>query len=391
MKKPHLSPEFIDRHALDIINALQKQKFTSYLVGGCVRDLLLGHQPKDYDIVTMAPPEKVQRIVRPSFIIGRRFRLVLVKRGGQQFEVSTFRSLNYSSEDDPNIVDENIYGEPREDALRRDFTINGLFYDPIEDKIIDFTEGMKDIKAHVVRMIGEPALRIEQDPIRSLRALRFAHKIHFSLDPELRLAIKDKAHLLLQAVLPRVREEILKVLRLSKAPAALWEAYDLDILKNILPDLHELLCDHDHAEHFFHLLGQGLQALTDPQDPVQLYSVFMYSYVAARNPSWVDSLSTQWDDKTQIFMRQQLGMHRVETEIFTQSIQLLKQLIKHPSPMTLKTRHREHLASNRALYMALIMARAYHYLFDSEIQEWTQLILSAPPQKDSRRSSKNSI
>ncbi|MBY0385496.1 hypothetical protein K2X05_10100, partial [bacterium] len=139
--KLSLDTNLIDPQALDIIQHLQRKNFTTYLVGGCVRDLLVGLKPKDFDIVTMALPEQVQKIIRPSHLIGRRFRLVLVRRYGQQFEISTFRALNYQNEDSPETIDENIYGEPREDALRRDFTINGLFYDPSDKQIIDHTEG----------------------------------------------------------------------------------------------------------------------------------------------------------------------------------------------------------------------------------------------------------
>lgn len=396
MLKPRLSAEFIDRNAIDIINALQEHNFTTYLVGGCVRDLLLGIQPKDFDIVTMAPPEKVQRLVRPSYIIGRRFRLVLVKRHGQQFEVSTFRSANYLNEDSDEI-DENIYGEPKEDALRRDFTINGLFYDPIKQEIIDYTDGLRDIEAKVVRMIGDPALRIEQDPIRSLRALRFSHKTDFSLDSDLRRTIKDKSHLLAQAVLPRVREEILKILRLDHPATVLWEAYDLDLLKNMLPELHDLMTDDDMGSSFCHLLNQGMEAITDPLDSYQLYTILLYSYLASRDPEWHTNLSTNFDERTDKFIRQQLGMHRVETEIFAQAVQLLKQLIKQPSPQGLKARHRDHVAGNRALYLALILADAYHYLYHSEIDEWAELLRTAKPnpppegQKDYRRRPKNRI
>jgi poly(A) polymerase len=377
--KLELDANLIDPEALNIIEHLQRKNFTTYLVGGCVRDLLVGIKPKDFDIVTMALPEQVQKIIRPSFLIGRRFRLVLVRRYGQQFEVSTFRSLNYLNEESPDLVDENIYGEPKEDALRRDFTINGLFYDPTQKQIIDFTEGLNDIRARVVRMIGDPKLRIEQDPIRILRALRFAHKIGFSLEPNLRQAMFDGAPLLSKAVLPRVREDLLKILRLDDPSRALLEAYDLQILKSILPSVHAILEDPVKAKMFLHYLDQGFELMRGAAEAVALYAVFMYAFLAAHNEAWTQSLSARIDEKLDAFMRLELGMHRVESELFTQALNLVKQLGKHPEPEKMRGRHREHLLTNRSFDLALGLAAAYHHLTLPEVHQWRRL------QKDSRR------
>ncbi len=385
--KLELDSNLIDPNALDIIEQLQRKNFTTYLVGGCVRDLLVGLKPKDFDIVTMALPEQVQKIVRPSFLIGRRFRLVLVRRYGQQFEVSTFRALNYQNEESPDLVDENIYGEPKEDALRRDFTINGLFYDPSNKQIIDHTEGLRDIRQRIVRMIGDPLKRIEQDPIRILRALRFAHKIGFSLETDLRMAIANNASLLKNAKLPRVREEILKIFRLDDPSKALWEAYDLQILKYILPTLHELLENPEKAKTFFHHLDQGVELVRGVTEPVALYSVFMYSYLATIHEGWTQTLSSRLDEKLDAFMRLELGMHRIESELFLQGINLVKQLGKHSPPEKLRSRHRDHLLTNRSFELALCLGSAYHHLGLNEVHHWKTLAQSQPPapQKDVRR------
>ncbi len=393
--KLELDNQLIDPQALDIVERLQKHNFTTYLVGGCVRDLLVGLKPKDFDIVTMATPEQVQKIIRPSHLIGRRFRLVLVRRYGQQFEISTFRALNYKSEESPEEVDENIYGEPKEDALRRDFTINGLFYDPYNNQIIDHTEGLNDIRSRVVRMIGDPQARIEQDPIRILRALRFAHKINFSLEPSLRQMMLEHSHQLSNAVLPRVREEILKILRLDDPTKAFWEAYDLGILKVILPTLHKLLEDPVAAKTFFHHLDQGVAWVRGVNEPVALYSIFMYSYMATVHEGWSDNLHSRLDDQLDHFMRLELGMHRVESELYLQAINLVKQLSKHTTPDKIRSRHREHLLTNRSFELALCLASAFHHLGLAEIYQWKHLALQlAPPpaaprtnyrQKDSRR------
>ena len=175
-QKPHLHASWIDPDAVEIVERLQKAGFTTYLVGGCVRDLLVGIHPKDYDIATNALPNEVKRKVWGSYVIGRRFRLVLVKRGEQQFEVATFRRGSKpedftEGEDQP--VGDNFFGTPEEDALRRDFTINALFYDPIKNELIDYAKAMADIEATTLRMIGDPKTRIIEDPIRSLRAVLF--------------------------------------------------------------------------------------------------------------------------------------------------------------------------------------------------------------------------
>lgn len=385
MPKPQLKPEWIDPHALNIVNSLQGCNFTTYLVGGCVRDLLVGIRPKDFDIVTMAEPEDVQKIIRPSYIIGKRFRLVLAKRAGQQFEIATFRSLKFQNNDDPELVDENIYGEPKEDALRRDFTINGLFYDPVEEHIIDFTEGKADIDKRILRMIGDPVTRIEEDPIRILRALRLSHKISFSLELSLRQAIHSHSHLLQGAILPRVREEILKIIRLKEVEAALWECKDLGILKVLLPTLDTKLDDKEWATDFFVLLKQGLETVYDKQDSYELYTVFMYAFLGSENEQWQANLSTKFSEELNQFMRQELGMHRVETEMLSQSLNLVKQLVKSPLPEEVKPRHRAHLVNNRSLYLALTLAEAYHYLSQKEILQWLQAVKQRTPKKTQKK------
>lgn len=389
--KLELSTQFIDPNALDIINRLQDNNFTTYLVGGCVRDLLIGIRPKDFDIVTMAHPEQVQKIIRPSFIIGKRFRLVLVRRGGQQFEISTFRALTYQTEDNPEAVNENIYGEPQEDALRRDFTINGLFYDPRSKQIIDYTNGMRDIEQRVVRMIGDPQQRIEQDPIRILRALRFAHKSNFSIETGLRQAIHKNAHLLKNAVLPRVREEMLKILRLNDPAKALWEAHDLEILKYIAPSMDAMMIDDQHTDTFFHYMNQGLHGVSGAGDPALLYSIVMYSYMASLDEVWTEKLSSRFDDKLGDFMRVELGMHRIETEIFGQAVNLVKQLVKNPLPTHMRPRHRDHLLTNRAFDLALHLAGAFHHLTHYQVHQWQALNKSLEGQKEGRRSAKDRL
>ena len=221
----------IDPDAFQIVRILQNRGFTTYLVGGCVRDIILGKHPKDFDIATNARPQEVKRAVSNAFIIGRRFRLVLVKRGDMQYEVSTFRR---DPRPDENLEElpggDNLFGSPEEDARRRDFTINCLFYDPIACRLIDYAEGLPDLEAGVVRMIGDPNVRLNEDPIRILRGIRLAHMIRFSLDSDLRLAMQKHSENLLNTALPRRREEILKFLRLDNPALPFLTSMDLGVL-----------------------------------------------------------------------------------------------------------------------------------------------------------------
>ncbi|MCB9073795.1 MAG: poly(A) polymerase [Bdellovibrionaceae bacterium] len=386
--KPTLSPENIDSVALDIVSRLQKNNFTTYLVGGCVRDLLVGITPKDFDIVTMARPEQVQKIIRPSFIIGRRFRLVLVRRYQQQYEIATFRALTYQNEDNPDEFDENIYGEPQEDALRRDFTINGLFYDPIKNETIDYTQGMDDISKRMIRMIGDPIERIEQDPIRILRALRLAHRTGFQIEPSLRQGMQQKAELLKTAVLPRVREEILKILRLPSPHLTLIEGSDMGIFANIAPRLSETLLDPERSTDFVNLLRVGLDAVGRESEPADLYAVLLYAYLASNKKDWCTSLSTSFEETFIDFIRTELGMHKNEFELFEQTIGLLRQLIKHGDPSKLRTRHRVHLANNRAFPLALTFAQSFHHLEPSLLHRWANVLhpeKEGPSSADTRK------
>lgn len=372
--KPTLIPQNIDPVAMDIVSRLQKNNFTTYLVGGCVRDLLVGIIPKDFDIVTMARPEQVQKIIRPSFIIGRRFRLVLVRRHNEQYEIATFRAAAYATEDNPDTVDENIYGEPKEDALRRDFTINGLFYDPTKNEVIDHTNGLADIEKRMIRMIGDPVERIEQDPIRILRALRLAHRVGFQIEPSLRQAMRERAELLKTAVLPRVREEIIKILRLPAPHLTLLEGSDLGILPVIAPKLAETLLDDNRSSDFVNILGIGLKAIGNNCEASDLYSVLLYAHLCSNNPDWCTTLNTRFDDAFLEFVKTELGMHRNEVELFEQTINLLKQLIKHGDPQKMRARHRDHLVNNRAFPLAMMFAENFHHIHPMLITHWSKVI-----------------
>lgn len=372
--KPRLHHDWIDSHAYGIVKALQKNGFTTYLVGGCVRDLLLGIHPKDFDIATMAVPQQVKRLIYMSYIIGKRFRLVLVKRDSQQFEVATFRR-EVRAEDllDPNSpVGDNFFGTPEEDARRRDFTINALFYDPISEQLIDYVNGLPDIEARILRMIGDPNIRLLEDPIRILRGLRLAHKLRFAIEPSLREAMQKHASELEKSVLPRRREEILKILRLNEPDLALLECFDLGILKHVIPTLHDLLSRDTHRDIFLQNFNAYQTMITDPADTTQLFGWLIFSILqtAHEGPSQRAEPITIEDEIFQKLMRDELGMYKFEQSVVAKAIQLLPTLQRTEDFKRRGERRQLALMKNEGFKLSLQLAVADHRLSVEQALFW---------------------
>ena len=259
----------VDPDAQKVVRRLTRHGFQAYLVGGGVRDLLLDRRPKDFDIATDARPEDVRRLFRNSRIIGRRFRLVHVLfGGGKVIEVATFRrspiidvdALDGASGDaDLLIRSDNAFGEAHEDALRRDFTINALFYDLDAGQILDWVGGMADIERRMVRTIGEPETRFREDPVRILRAIKFAARLDLGIDPDVYDAMVFTRATLARAARPRLFEEILRLLRGGGAHRSIWLAWELGILSVLLPELATFLDDdggNGEARRVWKLLGE---------------------------------------------------------------------------------------------------------------------------------------
>ena len=320
---------YINTHASGIIKALQKNGHETYLVGGCVRDLLVGIIPKDFDIATHARPNQVKKLIYNSYVIGKRFRLVLVKRDQLQLEVATFRRDIRDDDKEENLPEgDNIFGSPQEDANRRDFTINGLFYNPINDKLIDYCDGLKDLKSQTVRMIGDPNTRLVEDSIRILRAIRLAHKLNFSIDPHLRHHLEKHADSLQESALPRRREEFLKFLKLKDPSRAFIEAYDLGVLKAIAPNIHEAMND----EHFVDELRHFHVRYIDSDSPLVLFSQFIHAYcrclLQVAGDCTVHAYELLGNEKLSAIMRDELGMFKYEQSITAKSIQMQTMLAR---------------------------------------------------------------
>src|SRR5882672_9929864 len=238
--KPEIADELLDPDAVKVVGRLRRTGHAAYLVGGCVRDLLLGMRPKDFDVATSAHPNQVKETFRNSRLIGRRFRLAHVFfRGGKIIEVSTFRA-NPLDElvdflQDLLIRHDNVFGSEEEDARRRDFTINGLFYDMDTNKVIDYVGGKEDLRARLIRTIGNPDVRMREDPVRILRAIRFASKCAFQLEPNTLAAMKAHVHEIPRCAPPRVLEEVLKLIRSGASRRSFELLREVGALRILLP------------------------------------------------------------------------------------------------------------------------------------------------------------
>jgi poly(A) polymerase len=234
-----IAPEQIDPHAAQVIEKLKSAGHSAYLVGGGVRDLLLKRRPKDFDISTSAKPEEVRALFRNAILIGRRFRLAHVRFGSKIIEVSTFRAGDPETAD--LIVRDNEWGSAEEDVLRRDFTINGLFYDPHEGTVIDYVEGFSDLEKRTLRTIGQPEARFAQDPVRMLRLVKFCARFGFSIDPPTHSALLQCRHEIVKSSPARILEELLRMLESGAAAPFFRLMHDYGLLAPLLPELASFL------------------------------------------------------------------------------------------------------------------------------------------------------
>lgn len=244
-----ISRDAVSVAALRTCEGLQQAGYTAYIVGGGVRDMLLGVTPKDFDVATDASPEAVQSIFRRARIIGRRFRIVHVMFGRETIEVTTFRAAqtNALTDEHGRMLNDNVFGTRDEDASRRDFTVNALYYDPITETLIDPLDGVKDIRARVLRMIGDPETRYREDPVRMLRTVRFAAKLGFDVDPPTLAPIARLAPLLENVPPARLFDEILKLLESGHGLACIRRLRLEGLHHGVLPLLDTLF---ETDEHF---------------------------------------------------------------------------------------------------------------------------------------------
>ena len=248
----NISRKHISSAALKVLYGLKDAGFDAYLVGGCVRDLLLGYEPKDFDVATNASPEQVHKVFRRSRLIGRRFKLVHVRYGREVIEVATFRAppeIEQHIDEQGRIVQDNVFGTLEQDAWRRDFTINALYYNIRDFSIVDFTGGLADLKAKNIRLIGHVETRYREDPVRMLRALRFVGKLDLELDDETERWIPKLAHLLADIPAARLFDETLKLYLSGDAAVTHELLVDYGVFDILFPQAAALMDEDEDDVH----------------------------------------------------------------------------------------------------------------------------------------------
>lgn len=247
-----IDPKLVSYPARRTCEILQARGFQAYIVGGAVRDLLLGVAPKDFDVVTDATPEQIKRCQKRAFIIGRRFRLVHVVFGQEIIECATFRALDAAGvrkDASGRVISDNIFGEMWEDAARRDFTVNALFYDPLSEQIFDYHHGFEDLHKKRLRMIGDPIERYREDPVRMMRAVRIASKLAFRIDRATERAIPKMAHTLSNVPAARLFDEMMKLLTCGHAESCLIALRKQGLHRSLLPML-DVIVNEPEGEEF---------------------------------------------------------------------------------------------------------------------------------------------
>jgi poly(A) polymerase len=282
-----ISRSNVSENALKVLYRLSKSGYKAFLVGGGVRDLLLGLRPKDFDIATDAHPEDIRKLFRNSRLIGRRFRLAHVRFGRDVVEVATFRATGNSSGDDQQhsdsgrILRDNVYGSIEDDIWRRDFTVNALYYNIADFSVWDYTGGMEDIRSKTLRLIDDPWVRYREDPVRMLRAARFAAKLDFTLAPETAAPIRDLGPLLADVPAARLFDETLKLFQSGNAERSFEKLVEYDLLRYLFPSAASLIAGSE-GRSVADFIRKGL-ANTDARlaedksiTPMFLYAVFLW-------------------------------------------------------------------------------------------------------------------
>jgi len=265
-----IDPKLLSSNAVRVTRTLQEAGFKAFVVGGAVRDLLLGVKPKDFDVATNATPEQVKRLFRRAFIIGKRFQIVHVMFGQEIIEVTTFRGASDEAaprDEHGRVLRDNTFGEQHEDAARRDFTINAMYYDPASQIVLDYHHGIADIRSKVLRMIGVPEARYREDPVRLLRVVRFAAKLKFTIDPATRAPIEVMAPLINNVPAARVFDEMLKLLLSGYALACVQQLRQEGLHHGLLP-LLDVVLEQPLGEKFVTLALTGTDQRVREGKPV---------------------------------------------------------------------------------------------------------------------------
>ena len=268
----HFDKTLIDKDAKKVVKILNRGGHEAYLVGGCIRDLLLGHKPKDFDIATSATPEQVHKTFKRSRLVGRRFRLVHIMFSSRKYiEVATFRSGKVKTASDGAIVRDNLYGTLKEDAFRRDFSVNGLYYDIQKSQVIDYVDGLEALNNSEIRMIGKPVERFKEDPVRMIRAIRFKVKLGATIDSKISKSITSQAHLLANIPAARLYDECIKLFHNENACEIFEQLLKFGLLNYLFPQTEKTLFINQTLLNTSNRIKNG-----KPVTPAFLFAVFLW-------------------------------------------------------------------------------------------------------------------
>ena len=277
-QKVKFDKKLLDQDALKILKKLNKSGHETYLVGGCIRDILLGHKPKDFDIATSATPEQIHKLFKRSRIIGRRFKLVHIMFSARKFiEVATFRAGKVQTSNDGLVLRDNYYGTLEDDVFRRDFTVNGLYYDIKKSEVIDYVGGLDDLKALKIKMIGDPSERFEEDPVRMIRAVRFRAKLNANIESQLIEAIQTNSQLLAKIPPARLYEEVIKLFHNENSIEIFHELDRLGLLRHLFSQTKENSFVNSSLINTSERIRNG-----NSVTPAFLFAVFLWSAVNKR-------------------------------------------------------------------------------------------------------------
>ena len=277
-QKVKFDKKLLDQDALKILKKLNKSGHETYLVGGCIRDILLGHKPKDFDIATSATPEQIHKLFKRSRIIGRRFKLVHIMFSARKFiEVATFRAGKVQTSNDGLVLRDNYYGTLEDDVFRRDFTVNGLYYDIKKSEVIDYVGGLDDLNALKIKMIGDPSERFEEDPVRMIRAVRFQAKLNANIESKLIETIQTNSQLLVKIPPARLYEEVIKLFHNENSIEIFHELDRLGLLRHLFSQTKESPFVDSSLINTSERIKNG-----NSVTPVFLFAVFLWSAVNKR-------------------------------------------------------------------------------------------------------------
>ena len=285
-----ISRKNMDESAIKVLSRLNKAGYEAYLVGGAVRDLLLGHRPKDFDVATDATPEQVKELFRNCRLIGRRFRLAHIHFGRHIIEVATFRgdhgdSQSGHQDDSGRILRDNVYGDIEQDVWRRDFTVNALYYNIADFSVVDFVGGYEDVMEGRLRLIGDPDERYREDPVRMIRAIRFSAKLGFSIDESCQHFIRDQGAILRDVPPARLYEEVLKLFHSGHAIKSFQGLREYYLLEHLFPEASEALDGNEVALKFLQLAMQSTDERihqNKPVTPAFLFAALLWAPLQAR-------------------------------------------------------------------------------------------------------------